>query len=272
MNDFLQQANRTPVTFLIALAYVSLAVLCDPLAPSPEALSTHGWLTPFQAGDGEGWRLLTHAFLHGGILHLAFNTMALINLGPPLEQTLGSVRFAVLYAVAALGGAIAVCLVYHPFVPVVGGSGALFGMMGALLALNVRSGRHLFSFLEFEGPRRLVGWIAGNLVISFLIPFVSNTAHIGGLLVGFLLTFLWLAPGRAPTPLFTKWRLACTALFASLVFWCLAPATRWDHLWTHGQKPLAAAILLGGSPVTPDEQREVDTQIADDIRTLRRSR
>lgn len=231
MNDFLQQANRMPVTLLIALAYITLAFLTDPFDPTPKDLDAYGWLTALQAGNGEGWRLLTSAFLHGGILHLGFNTLALVNLGPALEMTLGSVRFLLLYVVAALGGSIAVCLLYPVYGPVLGGSGALFGFMGSLLALNVRSGRHLLSFLDFDGPRRLVGWIAGNLVISYLVPHVSNTAHIGGLVAGFLVTFLWFEPGHSPSPLLRQWRAAFTAMAAGLLFWCLVPSTRWDHLW-----------------------------------------
>lgn len=253
MNDLMQQLNRAPVTFLIALAYVTLAFLTDPFEPSGQQLHTYGWLIPLFAGNGEGWRLFAHAFLHGGILHLGFNTLALVNLGPAIEQSLGSVRFAVLYVIAALGGGIAVCLLYPVDQPVVGGSGALFGFMGALLALNMRSGRHLFSFLDFEGPRRLIGWIVANLVISFMIPHVSNTAHVGGLSTGFLVTFLWLVPGRAPSPLLWQWRAAVTALFAGLLFWSLVPSTRFDHLWLEGHRRAAAAAYYYGDPATVDE-------------------
>ena len=231
MTSFWQQLDDIPVTLVIAIAFVTLAFLTDPFSPTPKQLMTYGWLTPFLVSEGEPWRLLSHAFLHGGIVHLAFNTWALLAFGPALERSLGSVRLAVLYVVASLGGGLAACLIYDVFQPVVGGSGALFGMLGAIVALQMRSGRHLLSFLEYEGPRRLLALIAVNLVLGFLLPFVSNTAHVGGLLTGFVLTFLWLAPGRQPSRNLLAWRAATAALFAGLAFYSVMPVTRYDWLW-----------------------------------------
>jgi len=234
VKELLQHADRTPVTLLIALAYGTLLVLTDPFgrdgAEFGKQLEAYGWLTPKLAADGEAWRMLSSAFLHGGIVHVLFNLAMLFAIGPALELSLGSLRYLVLYVIAALGGSIAVCLFYDIHQPVVGGSGALFGMMGALLAINMRSGRHLFSFLDFEGPRRLIGMIVVNLVIGWLLPMVSNTAHIGGLIAGFLVTFLWLRPGREVTVDLRRWRSAGVALFLSLLFASLMPVTRYDWL------------------------------------------
>ncbi|MCA8952647.1 MAG: rhomboid family intramembrane serine protease [Planctomycetes bacterium] len=254
MKDLLQQADRIPVTLVVAIAYVTMFALTNLQTPDDEivaALAEHGWLTPQLAASGEPWRLLTYAFVHGGLLHIGFNTFALLAIGPALETALGSVRFALVYAVAALGGGIAVCVTNQPFQPVVGGSGALFGMMGALLAKNMRSGRHLFSFLEFEGPRRLVGLIVVNLVIGMVLPFISNAGHVGGLIAGFCLLFFWLDPGREPTPTLKRYRVALTALGCGLLFWSIAPAARYDTLWNgavgdgsaHGDAMRRAAVM-----------------------------
>jgi membrane associated rhomboid family serine protease len=226
-------ADAYPATIVVAIAYGTLAVLTRMFGEPEEfhdLLLQHGMLTPALVADGDWWRLLAAAFLHGGAVHLVFNLMVLWSLGPAIEQSLGSLRFAALYVVAGVGGNIAVCLLYDPRQPVLGGSGALFGMMGAAVALNMRSGRHAFAFLDFEGPRRLLGTIVANLVIGFLLPFVSNTAHVGGLLAGFAVTWLWLRPGRLPSPGLRRWRLAVGALALVLLGWSGYPVTRADWL------------------------------------------
>lgn len=238
MKGLLEHADEIPVTLVTALAWVTLAILTDPFRPTAEQLDRYGWLVPMLAANGEPWRMLSCAFLHGDIVHLAFNLIMLLQIGPALERSLGSLRFGALYLVSALGASIAVCLVCEPGIPVLGGSGAGFGMFGALVGMNMRSGRHLFSFLEFEGPRRLLALIAANLIISWILPFISNTAHIGGLVTGFGVTFLWLVRAREPSRLLWHWRIATAALFASFLFASLVPVTRFD--WLHMQAKTAA--------------------------------
>lgn len=254
MKDLLAHADEIPATLVIALAYLTLAFLTNPMAPTTAELHAFGMLTPFAVAHGEAWRLIAAAFLHGGIVHLGFNTLALMSIGPALERSLGSLRFVALYLVSAVGGHIAVCLFYPPFGAVIGGSGALFGMMGALVAMNMRSGRHVFSFLDFEGPRRLLGLIVANLVIGFLIPFISNTAHVGGLLAGFAVTFLWLTPARQPAPMQRHWRVATAAMYASLLFASLVPVTRFDWLWNRSVPPPDEAA--GSVPAAVRQRRE----------------
>ncbi|MBX3464274.1 MAG: rhomboid family intramembrane serine protease [Planctomycetes bacterium] len=234
MRSLWHHADEIPVTLVVVLAYVSLAFVTGLAEPDAERLAAYGWLTPLLAADGEPWRLLTHAFLHGGLVHLAFNGYMLLQVGPALERSLGSLRFLALYAAAAIGGGVAVCLLYPVEQPIVGGSGALFGLLGAAVAVLVRSGRHALEFLTFDGPRALLSLIAVNLLIGWILPFVSNTAHLGGLATGFVVTLLWLAPPRQPSPRFRQWRAATAALFAALLFASLFPVVRHDWLWNQG--------------------------------------
>ena len=232
MNDPLRRLDEIPVTLVVAIAYATLFVVCRPFEDPDEfeaRLTQYGWLTGQRVAADEPWRLLSYAVLHGSVLHLLFNLSTLLSVGPALERTLGSVRFLLLYVISALGGGLGTCLLYAPEQPVVGGSGALFGMLGGAIALNMRSGRHLLAFLDFEGPRRLMANVALNLAIGYFLPFISNTCHVGGLIAGFVLTFLWLRPG-SPSSRQWAWRLATTALLASLTFATLLPVTRVDWL------------------------------------------
>jgi membrane associated rhomboid family serine protease len=235
VRDLIDKADEIPVTLVVLVAYVTMAFLTGFAEPDPEKLAEYGWMTAIGVSNGEWWRLFTSSFLHGGLLHLGMNSYALIVLGPMLERSLGSVRFAALYLIAELASSLAVCIVYDPRAPVVGGSGAIFGILGAIIALQMRSGRNTFSFLDYEGPRRMLIMTAIYLVIGAFMPFISNTGHVGGLIGGFLGAFVLLVPPRQPTRTLHAWRAAVIALFAGLTFYALMPATRWDWLWEQGR-------------------------------------
>jgi membrane associated rhomboid family serine protease len=264
--SLLDQANRTPLTFVVLLAYLAMAAVTDPFQPTTAKLVEFGASSGELVQHGEVWRLLTYAFLHGGLLHLAFNSYFLFMIGPALESALGSPRFAAVYLCSALGGGLGGCLWNDPQTPLVGGSGALFGIMGSALALNMRQGRHLLDFLNYGGPRQLVGLIAINLVIGMLLPMVSNAGHVGGLVVGFALTFCFLARGRDPADRIARAiQAGLIALLLSTTFYCVRPVTRWDFLIDQIQqadnperaRQLARALILRtdglrGIPLTPE--------------------
>lgn len=126
--------------------------------------------------QGEWWRLITSGFLHGGPMHLAFNMFALWNLGEALERVLGPVRFASAYLASLLAGSFGVMLL-DPNAITVGASGAVFGLFGLLLMLQ----------LSRSIPLRQTGlgmMLALNLGITFLIPNISIGGHLGGLAGG----------------------------------------------------------------------------------------
>ena len=145
---------------------------------------------PFVA-EGDWWRLITAMFLHGFLLHLAFNMLALWWIGRPVEEYLGSVRFLLLYFVSGLAGA-AGALVQSPTTPVVGASGAIFGILGAML------------ILEWQATGRLGGPALTLIVINLGLNFVFNGTggnisiggHIGGLIGGILVTLAFARWGR----------------------------------------------------------------------------
>jgi membrane associated rhomboid family serine protease len=127
---------------------------------------------------GEPWRLLTAAFLHIGVVHLALNMLSLLVFGSELERQLGRVRFLALYVLSALGGSVAIQLFGEPLRQVAGASTAIYGLLGALGVLLV---------LRRQDVRGIAVLLAINVVISFL-PGVSLLGHLGGLVTGALVT------------------------------------------------------------------------------------
>jgi membrane associated rhomboid family serine protease len=135
--------------------------------------------------NGDWWRLITSMFLHAGLLHIAFNMLALWWLGSIVEQLLGHGRYLLLYFVSGLAGS-AGALLAAPLGFTVGASGAIFGMLGSLLILEwLQTG-------TFAGPALTL--IVINLAFSFTASGISWGGHIGGLVAGILGTLaLWQA-------------------------------------------------------------------------------
>jgi len=133
-------------------------------------------LIPAVVAEGEFWRMITAAFIHAGLLHIAFNMLVLFMLGPTLERILGHMRLAILYLLAAAGGSVLSYALSAPFSLSVGASGAIFGLMGALIVAGRR--------LSFD-IRQVVVLLVINLIIGFLPGGgIDWRAHIGGLVVG----------------------------------------------------------------------------------------
>lgn len=134
----------------------------------------------------QSYRLVSSMFLHAGWLHIAFNMYVLYVLGPPLERVLGHGRFAVLFLVGGLGGSVA----SYCFSPLrtlsVGASGAIFGLMAAMIVVGRRLNQDV---------SQVVGLLGINVVLGFLISGIDWRAHLGGALTGALVA-LMLTTGR----------------------------------------------------------------------------
>jgi len=125
---------------------------------------------------GEWWRVISSGFLHASLIHLLFNMLVLFQLGSVLEARLGRVRLLALYALSLVGGSIGVMLLQPPNQGALGASGAVFGLMGAVVVLP-RRGR---SPLESG----VAGLLLINLVITFVLPGIAIGGHLGGLVAG----------------------------------------------------------------------------------------
>lgn len=137
---------------------------------------------------GEWWRALTAAFLHGGTMHILFNMYFLYIFGPRLEQQVGSVTFSGLYLASAAGGSLASFLFGPPEVFAVGASGALFGLFGAWLYAAYRQRGSAAGSAMFN---QLGAILLINLALPLFLPNIDWRAHVGGLLTGIAIAYLW---------------------------------------------------------------------------------
>ena len=128
---------------------------------------------------GEWWRLLTPMFLHGSLLHLGMNSWVLYDLGPTVESLYGRQRYLVLYVLSGIGGNV-LSYWWSPHTISIGASGAICGLVGAMITYGYRNRSRLG-----ESVRNMyVRWAIYILIFGFMFPFIDNAAHIGGLLAG----------------------------------------------------------------------------------------
>ena|GEM_PF-198901 len=188
---------------------------------------------------GEWWRLLTPLFLHAGFLHFFMNSYALHQLGIVVNRLFGKTRFLFIYFFSGVLGS-AVSAIFRPHTISVGASGAIFGLLGALI---------YFSMRKPATSRRLFGrslWMALgiNFVLGFTIPGIDYLAHLGGLIGGVM--------GGAAVGLGKKddlkqrwvWQMACFICFLFLIGVALTPPkTNWYQPLETGRLALQAGDL-----------------------------
>ena len=144
---------------------------------------------PYIMENGEYYRLFTSMFLHFGFSHLLNNMVTLLVMGRYVEPIVGKVRFLILYFVSGLGGNL---LSYFEeirtgnYTVSAGASGAIFGITGALFALTIIYRGRIGQLT----PRDMAIMVGISLYLGFASEGVDNLAHIGGLICGFLMTFL----------------------------------------------------------------------------------
>lgn len=155
--------------------------LIDTLALLPESTifrSPGGLVHVDGVAGGAWWQLATSAFTHVQLLHIGFNMLALSFLGPPLEQVLGRARFLAVYGLSALAGGVAVLWLSDPNGQTVGASGAIFGLLGALIVVGLKVGGDV---------RQLWFWLTLNVIFTVTAgAYISWQGHFGGLVGGAL--------------------------------------------------------------------------------------
>ena len=157
----------------------------------------NGLLVPAYVLAYHQWyRLVTAAFLHGSIFHIGLNMLSLYWLGRFIEAVLRPWRMLVVYIVAMLVSGLSVVYFSPPNAATLGASGAIFGLFGALFAIGLKLGSR-----GMELVRSNIGILVLNLIWSFAVPGISWQAHLGGLISGFIVTYVIFMP---PKPVYAQ--------------------------------------------------------------------
>jgi membrane associated rhomboid family serine protease/Tfp pilus assembly protein PilF len=205
--------KRRPIVTWV-LVFLNVAVFAAMMASGVSLLMpTSAQLVAYGAdwgvltvGEHQWWRLLTSAFVHGGVWHVGMNMLGLWRIGPALEQRLGRARYLALYVGCIVVSSLA-SIAVHPESVAMGASGAIFGVLAALTVLRMVAAQYLVTSL---------------LLVAFL-PHIDNAGHVGGVVAGALLALALdrrvLLGGR---------RVALPALLVALVLSVgLVPAAIW---------------------------------------------
>jgi rhomboid protease GluP len=239
----------TPL-FVVACAGVYLAMV---LSGVPLVWPTGPQLIRWGANEGtriilrhEYWRLITMVFVHGGLIHLVVNMWSLAVIGPLVERLYGTLAFAIIYLAAGVGGALA-SVAASPSRISVGASGAICGVLGALLAFLIVHRRTVAASVRVPLLFNLAGVVVFMGILSYFVPNIDQEAHLGGVTAGFicglLLTRPWPVTGGRGVAL----RRAAASVAISLV---LVGST-------------ALVTRLGAIALRPDRQiRRLEDQTA----------
>lgn len=181
------RGSAIPVTS--TLLTINVLIWLGQISPLGYLFTNQFFFAPLFA-PFEPWRMLTAGFVHdwNGPWHILLNSYAIWIFGRQLEPMLGALRFLVLYLSSIFGGSVAVLWLSDPRIPVVGASGALFGLMGAyFIVLRTIGGN----------PTQIFALIAINFSLGFFVSGISWEGHLGGLVTGLLIALVY-ARNRNP--------------------------------------------------------------------------
>jgi len=177
------------VFFLLSILInpAALGLSANPLtflSPSDGSLFLLGATGALPMAYGRWWTLISASFLHGGILHIFFNMMALRQLAPFVIDAFGPYRFAILYVWTGIAGFLLSVVAGVQFT--IGASAPICGLIGAILYYGKSRG----GFYGEAIYRQAMGWVVGLILFGIFLPGINNWAHGGGIVSGMLIAFL----------------------------------------------------------------------------------
>jgi rhomboid protease GluP len=161
---------------------------------SRTALALGGMYEPLLK-QGEIWRVFTYAFIHVSLIHFAVNMYSLFIIGKQMETFIGKFKFTAVFIVSAISGGLFSAVMGGEKILSIGASGAIFGLLGALLYF----GYHYRAYLGQTLKSQVLPVLLINLAIGFIVPGIDNSCHIGGLVGGFLTMMALGVDGKSKT-------------------------------------------------------------------------
>lgn len=189
-NKIIDFYYRSKVTFaLLAIMIVYFIFLTlNGGSTNTETLIKYGaFVPPYIVFFNQYYRFITSIFMHIGLMHLFFNGYALYIFGPQIERLMGAKKYLLFFLLAGLGGNIATFFFQFESVSA-GASGSLFGLFGAFLYLVYRHK----DMVTPEGRKSILSLLGVNLLLTIAVPSISITAHLGGLIIGYLLSYIFI--------------------------------------------------------------------------------
>nr|WP_232331299.1 rhomboid family intramembrane serine protease [Agromyces laixinhei] len=203
-------AGRGAPVVTYALIGISVAVYLLQMIPGLGVTDSIRYAGVFShPGALEPWRMMTSVFAHGSILHLLLNMYTLWIFGQLLEGLLGRWRYLSLYLLAGFAGSVGVLWLAPPNVPVVGASGAIFGLMGAFLVIQRRLGGQATQLFVLLGINLVIGFIPGMNV--------AWQAHLGGLVAGALIGLIMVETRKRSQQSLQTWLLVAVGVVLVLL-------------------------------------------------------
>ena len=178
------------VLVFVPMVASGVSILSPTLA---EAVAWGADYGPLTSGAGQWWRLLTACFVHFGIVHIALNMYVLYQIGPFVDRMFGRARYVFIYLFAGVGGSL-VSVWIHPRSVGAGASGAIFGLYGAIFGF-LAVHRVTLGPVATKNIARYAGmFVLFNLVYSMFSRTTDMSAHVGGLIAGFLFGLMLMRP------------------------------------------------------------------------------
>jgi rhomboid protease GluP len=254
-------AQRSPVTVILSALNLAVFATMACLHRRVAEFNTHilmSWGADYapRTFHGDWWRLVSSMFLHGGLAHMSVNLLFLLLIAPRVERWLGSLRFAVAYGFAGLGGEL-LALGWFPAHGAVGASAAVYGVYGIFLGCCLRRPRSLSSNLCGRQTGLLVLFACVNLLLAYLERDSTLIPHLGGMLFGMVAGLLF---GRGPRT-GSAWRRLIGFVLATSACAALLAVTGWGMQHCAGQ----TVQLLTRYEAARQRERDLLAQFTDSL-------